>query len=114
MTTPQRCTLQKLTPALKKKWVEALRSGKYRQARSSLCSRDKSNHVKYCCLGVYIKICGAKFAGPFLHYKDGYSSTTLPDEIIPGRVQGECIQLNDIEKKSFKQIADYIEKEVTP
>lgn len=41
---------------IKKKWIEALRSGEYRQGRGMLCSLD---HHKYCCLGVltdlYIK-----------------------------------------------------------
>ncbi len=34
-----------------KKWVEALRSGKYRQATGKLCKIDDCDH-SYCCLGV--------------------------------------------------------------
>ena len=37
-------------------WVEALRSGRFSQARESL--RDKSNPGQYCCLGVACEISG--------------------------------------------------------
>lgn len=38
-------------------WVEALRSGDYKQARSGLCSLDAQNEVVgYCCLGVACEI----------------------------------------------------------
>ena len=35
-----------------KKWVKALRSNKYRQARGSLCVEDVFGESYYCCLGV--------------------------------------------------------------
>ena len=41
--------------ALKKAWVEALRSGKYKQGRLALY--DKHNE-SYCCLGVLCKVAG--------------------------------------------------------
>lgn len=41
----------------KKKWLEALRSGKYRQGYYDLCDRD-NGRLKYCCLGVLSKIQG--------------------------------------------------------
>lgn len=37
-----------MNPTLKKQWIEALRSGKYRQGRGSL----RSESGEYCCLGV--------------------------------------------------------------
>lgn len=38
-----------MNPEIKTKWVEALRSGKYKQGKKSLRSREGD---KYCCLGV--------------------------------------------------------------
>lgn len=46
----------KLTPARRvkiTKWVEALESGKYRQGKNCLCSKDEDiKRWKHCCLGV--------------------------------------------------------------
>lgn len=47
-----------LTKEEKSKWIEALRSGKYRQGDTYLCqSDDKSfQNERYCCLGVLCDI----------------------------------------------------------
>lgn len=42
-----------MDPELKSKWVDALRSGKYKQGRGYLCRDDA-----YCCLGVLCDISG--------------------------------------------------------
>ena len=47
--------MEKLPKEFKKKWVAALRSGKYKQARGVLY--DEYNKG-YCCLGVSGKVCG--------------------------------------------------------
>jgi len=41
----------KMKKAVKKRWVKALRSGKYRQGEFKLCTRHKGGS-KFCCLGV--------------------------------------------------------------
>ena len=46
--------MSKLPAEFKAQWVEALRSGRYRQGRHAL--RDR--HDKYCCLGVACEITG--------------------------------------------------------
>ncbi|WP_159795746.1 hypothetical protein [Puerhibacterium puerhi] len=43
----------KLDPAVKEEWLEALRSGKYKQARSAL---HDTRTDSYCCLGVLCDI----------------------------------------------------------
>lgn len=40
-----------------RKWVEALRSGKYKQSKGSLCKIRAGKVEGYCCLGVGAKIC---------------------------------------------------------
>ena len=34
------------------KWLKALRSGKYKQGRGTLCQTDKKGNESFCCLGV--------------------------------------------------------------
>jgi hypothetical protein len=40
-----------MNAAVKKQWVEALRSGKYQQGTEALCTR-KDGQDQFCCLGV--------------------------------------------------------------
>lgn len=95
----------KLDPEVKRKWVTALRSGKYKQGRDFLHTRWNDT---YCCLGVAVaeglmteQATGDEHVPPIT------VSTTcgLPFEII-----NELVAYNDIEKKSFTWIAAVIEK----
>lgn len=93
---------------IKRKWIEALRSGKYNQAQRELFRfRDEEyeNPVAYCCIGV----------GNHLVL----SGTCLADLVTSevGRALGldedqidKLVELNDDEEASFAEIADYIEK----
>lgn len=114
-----------LHPQLKKRWVEALRSGKYKQGRQYL--RDQSD--QYCCLGV---LCDITEKGKW------YEAVSVTDRRKPvyryvplGRTEGTIAYLpRDIQDKaglttstettlakmndkgwSFKKIADWIERE---
>lgn len=42
----------KLKPRFKKAWLEALRSGKYRQTDGTLVAHERNKRSRYCCLGV--------------------------------------------------------------
>jgi hypothetical protein len=73
--------MPKLKKAVKKKWVEALRSGKYPQARDRLAKPDG-----YCCLGVLCEV--AIESGLAVEVEDdhGYkrydrAAMTLPDSV---------------------------------
>jgi hypothetical protein len=44
--------------ALAMKWVKALRSGKYKQAKDYLRVEGENGRESYCCLGVLGTICG--------------------------------------------------------
>ncbi len=55
-----------MDPALKKQWVDALRSGDYLQAQETLKGRvyvdgQITDDVGYCCLGVLCDLRGAEF-----------------------------------------------------
>ena len=110
-------TDQELTPELKKIWLKALRSGKYRQTRSSL-----RTHEGYCCLGVLAEVSG-DFASHKYEYSYNYkffhkdygqahdaSTTCLPEEYLPSPLQNVLITMNDIHGCSFEEIADFIEE----
>ena len=91
---------------VKKRWVEALESGKFRQGKSQFAQRDENKHVKYCCLGVLNKI-------ENLGYGDFCG--TFPDDAMPFGLtddqQWTLIEMND-RGDSFKKIAAYIKKEL--
>lgn len=114
-----------------KKWVKALRSGKYKQGRGALCEDEK-----YCCLGVLCEVAikdGVKLKKEDSEYSKGYISysgygSTLPPKVLKYAdmkkdapvgiiedhlatdLEDELIYLNDTQKYSFKKIADFIEK----
>jgi len=97
----------------KDKWVQALRSGKYEQTRGKLMSRDTEGIVRYCPLGVFLDVLEYpkdvdnlifKHAHGYLHF--GLSGST---ELSPTE-ESAITRLNDIDKKPFKEIADYIEE----
>ena len=101
-------------------WVEALRSGNYKQERR-VAARDSSNGWKYrthwilwdlykqnsntfdsfCCLGL-LRHCGAS---------DGVDFMSSPYmDIVPGLNQDDFIYMNDKQKLSFEEISDRIEE----
>jgi hypothetical protein len=112
-----------MDPDIKAKWVEALRSGKYKQARMALeTSRG------YCCLGVLCRAVGAEFqefdddgryydSVPVLdgiNLADGnneeLSRSFLRRAGLREEDQIRLVEMNDSENASFLKIAEYIEK----
>lgn len=126
--------IKKMDPEVKKKWLEALRSGKYKQGKGKLKRSDT-----YCCLGVlcdlYIQELDAKeeIDPETVQYWEEEdqcydNSGELPYEVImwadlnkdiPDVRDGtrrlrNLAELNDgtdyIRPRTFEQIANYIEK----
>lgn len=94
---------------IKAKWLTELRSGKYKQTTGRLLSHSNG----YCCLGVLAKsadqtdesileICTLEDLDPEI--------VDLID--LSYEIQVKLASMNDIERKSFEEIADYIEKEL--
>lgn len=102
----------------KQKWIEALRSGEFKQTQGAL-KRKEVDNFKYCCLGVLCEIQddvgwrssdGIKYA----NYHDSESCLFLPFDLltdlnIKESDQSELVDMND-DGKTFEEIADYIEK----
>jgi hypothetical protein len=99
-------------------WLKALRSGKYEQTVGVL-----KDDAGYCCLGVLCDL-AAKDGGQQFHKFDEYNQEFYDGEALdpPHEMskylglssyhRGRLILMNDIEGKSFAQIADYIEAHI--
>jgi len=109
---------QKIKKSVKKRWVKALRSGKYKQGVYALCAYDEDDALRYCCLGVLVE---EEVGGHWILHQDfgtysldGYSDV-FPDEAakeigLSDAAHDKLTQLNDISGKSFEEIADWIEE----
>lgn len=107
---------------LKAKWVEALRSGKYKQTIATL---RHSDGLGYCCLGVLLDLSGiGKWEYGVYQYitRNGEEADAEGDLCglrgrfgIASESEVQLIALNDGDEKrqvrrhSFEEIADYIE-----
>lgn len=129
-------TDSKMDPKVKAAWLRALRSGKYKQGRETLCqARTPENPAKWCCLGVLADVAvdgeWEFFDNEYeqkwvLKITDALDDTVVCDTSLPGYIlrelgltagtQERLIDLNDgtvISKgKSFKQIAKWIEENI--
>lgn len=90
-----------MKPELKAKWVAALRSGRFNQSVGSL-RNDQSD--AYCCLGVLDLVGDLRsrsWATLDLQARRAAGITTR---------QADCLaKMNDLERRSFPEIADWIE-----
>jgi hypothetical protein len=116
----------KIDPEVKQKWLEALRSGKYKQGRYGLrhtVDNTDLNGEKYdafCCLGVLCDVVQSnawtpKKDAPAYWLHNNESSTTVGYDIrdsigLASAAIDNLIHLNDSFKKDFKEIADWIEE----
>lgn len=107
---------RKMSAAIKRKWVNALRSGKFTQGVGALRTSTKEMRSEglekpcFCCLGVLCEVTGTK-------YRAGADYFNMPsreakqrlglDDAVADRLAG----LND-EGMSFRKIARIIEREV--
>lgn len=110
----------KMDPALKAQWLDALRSGNYRQGRGELRCNDN-----YCCLGVLCKIgpteevVGRTYdteRGHFVSYDYTFEGKSCLDSLIPESytnmpddIQRFLANMNDV-GETFETIADWIER----
>jgi hypothetical protein len=118
-----------MNPDIKKQWVDALRSGEYRQGHSSLRPLDGS----YCCLGVLCDIYAKTTGKGKWEYRDEdwtcalfHADDTSQDCYPPPSVMhwagiedvpddadiviNKLIDMNDDDQASFNRISNYIER----
>lgn len=126
---------------LRDKWVQALRSGEYRQDTKALMQQPIFDEPGYCCLGILCMVSGLGVLKPgcFTYRNPEYDHSTggtqwddddvvllpeveLQDEELDDTLRktfglsndnhGRLIEMNDYEKKSFAEIADWIEDNI--
>lgn len=112
---------------IKKRWIEALRSGEYKQGKGRLCALNEDNTYSYCCLGVLadlrlkesldgdnkegimfytflpsdvVEWCKIGNVDPYINFKEERRSLALINDGNPGLY---------IEPHTFNEIADLIE-----
>lgn len=93
--------------AIKTKWVKALRSGKYKQARGIL----KNSRGEMCCLGVLADIQGCDFK-KIKGTQGTLFTATLPIGFNAGvsvDIRKKLADMNDKKDSTFAQIANYIQ-----
>ncbi len=94
-------------------WIEALRSGNYKQHRGSLVRYDDSGSVtSYCCLGVLCKSADIDVRSDAEAYENYEPFRTWITEA--GSQTQILWDMNDAQNRSFPQIADYIEANILP
>ena len=104
--------------SIKRKWIEALEGGQYKQTTGTLSAKDSSGNKMYCCLGVLWQVCGDGFHddsdGDYDSFQPiGNSSIEVLDDDnllrfgMTDEVQRMLAKLND-SGHDFKQIAEYI------
>jgi hypothetical protein len=103
-----------MNPEIKAVWVKALRSGRYKQGMRALCTVDE----RWNPFGVLADACFE-----FEWELDGHEEVWLchlSSSLLPAWLLAEAglslrderivVSMNDIQGKSFKQIADWVEK----
>jgi hypothetical protein len=114
---------------IKKLWVEALRSGEYKQARGRLRDEDK-----FCCLGVLCDLHAKAVGGAWCRDHEGYLVYSDSDALLPPSVtawaglssdsphtvwhdddedrQEEPLAEHNDGRRTFQEIADMIEEQL--
>lgn len=96
-----------MTPDLKRRWLEALRSGKYKKARSELIRHNNNGTaIGHCCLGVLTEI---EDLGPSYDYASVLNLHQLRMAGMSGSQQSDLTKLND-QTGGWDKVCDYIEK----
>lgn len=111
---------QTMNPEVKTLWLEALRSGDYKQATGALNRMG----VGQCCLGILCEVAVAQGFPLLVEAVEPYNGEQrvmynqelglLPPEVrawagVDSCASGRLIEMNDDLKKNFSEIADWIE-----
>lgn len=113
--------MKKMNPKVKQAWIDALRSGKYKQGEGYLAQKA-GEETFYCCLGVLCELHRQDHGGSWYMSFDG-STMGYEDERrvqypsasvkrwanLDPKAEPRLAEMNDIKSNSFDVIAQYIE-----
>ncbi len=106
----------RMNPKIKRKWIEALRSGEYKQCHEQLRTIDN----KFCCLGVLCNLHAQEHPSFAKRQKDpqiydkslGFPSARVREWAGLALGVSEVLAKKNDSGTSFRKLADYIEKYV--
>jgi hypothetical protein len=99
--------MEKLPIEIKTKWLEALRSGEYKQGAERLYTEETDT---YCCLGVLNKVCNLESCST-VYLRGNKVPNMLNLDVTPDITLTTILtNMNDAQGKSFNEIADWIEE----
>lgn len=106
-----------LTISIYQEWIIALRSGNYKQCYD-VCRTEEDC---FCPNGLLIHLLSAKLNKPWIKCSiAGWQRGPLPnseiDLLCPDKIHWgtKIVEMNDRQKKTFSEIADYIEQAIIP
>lgn len=129
-----------MNPEIKKAWVDALRSGNYKQGDDEVLREEHADGPAYCCLGVLAELNGRLelssedrdtwiLTGTDGFHESEFTMDTMEDFNLtheachhlmamndgrlcrsPGTSEGDIGYYPSVERKSFEEIADWIEE----
>ncbi len=112
---------KKMDPIEKAKWLAALRSGDYKQAKNILCEVNYYKDLSYCCIGVKMNLDGVPRlpSGLMFDLRNMPRTTSDGEHVfqwivymeqrgVPTEQTRILAEMND-SGKTFLEIADYIE-----
>lgn len=107
-----------MNPELKAKWIADLRTNLHLQGREALRTKDD----KFCCLGRLCEVARIPFDPKYKSYfsfDEAGNKKWIEGELPPFVLvklkldptsEGELIKMNDCDKLTFPEIADWIER----
>lgn len=100
---------------IKERWLKALRSGAFRQGRGRLRQCVRDGVTRHCCLGVLGEILApsSKWTSKAIT-NDGTNlrGSVLAELGLTFEHEGELVGMNDGERRTFEEIADWIERKL--
>jgi hypothetical protein len=111
----------KLKAGIKKAWIAALKSGKYKQGLFFLKHTSNDNELSYCCLGV---LCETIAPELLIEVKPGIWKVENAGNMLSptfwmrvaekpeawNKFQDTLCEMNDVTLKSFDEIANFIDR----
>lgn len=94
---------------LKQKWIDALRSDAYEQIVGCMRTPTQAGHVGHCCLDVLICVSG-KYRPPQMADSGRDLDYAFVETLIGSTNRHFLQDMNDLGRKTFREIADHIER----
>lgn len=110
----------RLWPHVKKAWIADLTSGRFKQGRGTLRQRLDDGTFEYCCMGVLCNRLGHRkgwqrrtdLLGKVIYNWFGHGAGSSAVPFLPHNIGQELAAMNDNQRRTFPEIAKYIEKEL--